>query len=459
MHITRREFVVGSLAFAAFPSIACTGPPIPGTNIAVLYLDDMREDGLNYMPKTMARFDHRFTQSRANGGACIDTRLGLFTGTNLKNHPWKWYLTATELDPTKTWGYWLQAAGYRTGLFGEYITTIHWDQGIQPGWDVWKTYTANGHDEFTFEVEEGLTPPEPFAPGGRNLDYMTDALIDFATTSTGPWFASWNPQHPHTITETGELQPRPEHTGLWTDLPSPAPVDEDVTGKPAWIQALPPLSEAQIADFERAQMQQAQVLTGVDDAIESFFVALEQSGQLENTLVILSSDQGVHYGEHRFGNAFGVPAAVQKVTLYEPVVRTPLLVTGPGFPAGSTSVPVTQADITTTVVGVAGAQPSHDLDGIDLRLVREFSGIMANRSVLLQSLPLAVFTPWPGHDSVVTGPDHPTVPSMKLGILHTGERELYDLAADPGEFVNLATDPAWDDAQARLSKLLNIHLA
>ncbi|MEZ5247289.1 MAG: sulfatase-like hydrolase/transferase [Acidimicrobiales bacterium] len=455
MTITRRRFLAGSAAFLALT--ACTGPPIPGTNIAVLYLDDMREDGLAFMPKTMARFNHRFTQSRANGGACTDTRLGLFTGTNLKNHPWPWHLTALRHDAAKTWGPWMQAAGYRTGHFGKYITSIHWSTGIQPGWDTWATYTANGHDEFTFEVDEGLVPPQPYAPGGRNLDYMIDALIGFATAGGGPWFATWNPQHPHTITETGELQPRPEHTGLWTDLPSPVPVDEDVTGKPAWIQALPPITPEIRADIERAQMQQAQVLTGVDDAIEQFFVALEQSGQLDNTIVILSSDQGVHYGEHRFGAAFGVPAAVQKVTLYEPVVRTPLLVTGPGFPPGQTSVPVTQADITTTVVGVAGAVPSHQLDGIDLRLVRQFAPVFANRSVLLQAR--TFFEPWPGHDSVVTGPDHPSLPSMKFGRLDSGEMELYDLAADPGEFVNLAGNPEWATQQAGLDQLLKIHLA
>lgn len=456
MTLTRRQFLAGSAAALALP--ACTGPPIPGTNIAVLYLDDMREDGLAFMPKTMARFDHRFTQSRANGGACTDTRLGLFSGRNLKNHPWNWWQTPTQHDAAQTWGPWMQAAGYRTGLFGEYISVVHWNQGIEPGWDTWTTYTANGHDEFIFEVEEGLTPPQPFQPGGRNLDYMRDELISFVTTlGGGPWFASWNPQHPHTITDTGELQPRPEHTGLWTNLPSPVPVNEDVTGKPAWIQALPPITPAQVADIERAQMQQAQVLTGVDDAIEDFFVALENSGQLDNTIVILSSDQGVHYGEHRFGAAFGVPAAVQKQTLYEPVVRTPLLVTGPGFPAGETSVPVTQADITTTVVGVAGATPSHALDGIDLRLVHENAAPLASRSTLLQARPL--FAPWPGHDTVVTGPNHPGVPSMKFGRLTSGEKELYDLAVDPGEFVNLADDPAWAAAQTDLDRLLLIHLS
>ncbi len=433
-------------------------PPRAGTNVAVIYLDDMREDGLDYMPKTMARFDHRFTEARANGGSCIDTRLGLFSGTNMKNHPWPWTATHTEVDASRTWGPWMHDAGYRTGLFGEYITTIDWTTGIENGWDTWKTYFANGHDEFTYEIDEGLTPPVPVAPAARNLDYMTTALIDFASENgSEPWFASWNPQHPHTITETGELQPKPEHLGLWTDLPSPVPVDEDVTGKPAWIQALPPIGPAEIADIERAQMQQAQVLSGVDDAIENFFVALETLGVLQDTVVLLSSDQGVHYGEHRFGAAFGVPAAVQKVTLYEPVVKIPLLATGPGFPPGATSVPVNQTDITATVVAIAGAETSHDLDGMDLRFVIQHADGLKWRSTLLQAVQF--FTTWPGHDTVVTGPEHPSMPAMKLGLLHSGERELYDLANDPGEFVNLAGDAAWAAIEAEMLALLNLHLA
>lgn len=264
-------------------------------------------------------------------------------------------------------------------------------------------------------------------------------MIDFLEDGPGPKFALWAPQHPHTVTDTGALEPLPEHRDKWLDLPSPVPVDEDVSDKPEWIRSLPPVTAAEEADIRRAQREQAQVLSGVDDAVERIFVALESTGRLDSTLVFFSSDQGVHYGEHRWGAALGVPAAVQKGTLYEPVVRVPLLAAGPGFEPGETDVPTSQVDITATVLSAAGATASHSVDGLDLRLIAAEPGAYADRSVLLQAR--VVFTVAQDYDAVVTGPRHPVVPSHKFARLATGEIELYDLEMDPGEFVNLADDP------------------
>lgn len=164
--IERRTFVLGGIGAAVLGAAACGDETPQGLvpagddgaarpDIVVLYLDDMRADGLAFMPKTLARFAHRFDQARANGGACTDTRLGLFSGTYTRNHPWDWRATARDHDAGRTWGPWLQAAGYRTGLFGEYITTDVWKAGIEPGWDVWRSYYAEAHHEWGFVVDEG----------------------------------------------------------------------------------------------------------------------------------------------------------------------------------------------------------------------------------------------------------------------------------------------------------------
>jgi N-acetylglucosamine-6-sulfatase len=403
-------------------------------------MDDMRFDGLRFMPKTRALFDHEFTQARANGGACTDTRLGLFTGTYIKNHPWFWTTTKHGgFDAARTWGPWLQAAGYETGMFGEFITTDVWTDGIQDGWDVWRTYFANPHQPYGFLIDAGETPVDPISPAGRNLDYLMNELITFATSANEPWFASWNPQHPHTVTATGELHPKPEHADRFSGLEWPVDRDQDVTGKPQWIQELDPVSREEELDIQRAARGQAQVLAGVDDAIEDLFATLDAANLLDDTVIFFSSDQGVHYGEHRWGAALGVPAAVQKQTLYEPVVRVPLLAHGPGFPAGSTTVPVSQVDITATVVGIAGATPTHDLDGLDLRTIAASPDSYDDRTVLLQAR--TFFTPSPDYDALVTGPQHPSYPSRKLARLETGEYEMYDLHTDPGELENVAHDP------------------
>ena len=413
----------------------------------------MRADGLRFLPKTRALLDHEFVQARANGGACTDTRLGLFTGTYTEHHPWDWAKTQGEHDAARTWGPWMQAAGYRTGLFGKYITTDAWTSGPVDGWDVWRTYYADAHQEFGFAIDDGSSVVTP--PVG-NLAYITDELLGFAT-GPSPWFASWNPHHPHTVTETGELQPLPEHADRFADLDWPVPLGEDVTGKPAWIQALAPLTEDDVRDIQRAALGQAQVLAGVDDAIERMLTSLEESGQLDRTVVFFTSDQGVHYGEHRWGSALDVPAGVQKQTVYEPVVRIPLLIRGPGFDAGTTDVPVSQCDITATVVAIAGADPSHALDGVDLRGIAAGPDDSADRTLLLQAI--TAFTPAPSYDAVVTGPRHPTLASLKFSRLVTGEVELYDLAEDPAELVNLADEPGHGEQRTRLESELDRLLA
>lgn len=455
--IDRREFLRGTAALVVAAALGCTPPDGDDSgrrpNVLVICLDDMRADGVQFMPKTRALFGHDFVQARANGGACTDTRLGLFTGTYTEHHPWNWMRTQSEHDAAQTWGPWMQAAGYRTGLFGKYITVDGWTSGRVDGWDVWRTYYADAHLEFGFAIDDGSSVVSP--PVG-NLAYLTDELISFAAGAS-PWFASWNPHHPHTVTSTGELYPLPEHADRFADLVWPVPLDEDVTGKPAWIQALAPLTDDDVRDIQRAAIGQARVLAGVDDAIERVLTALTESGQLDRTVVFFTSDQGVHYGEHRWGSALGVPAAVQKQTVYEPVVRVPLLVRGPGFAAGATDVPVSLCDVTATVTAIAGAEPSHALDGVDLRDIVAAPDASADRTILLQAL--TAFTPAPSYDAVVTGPDHSTLPSLKFSRLATGEVELYDLAADPGELVNLADDPGRASARTDLAGELDRLLA
>lgn len=432
-------------------------PTQPQPNLIVIYLDDMRLDGLDFMPRSRAHFDHEFTQARANGGACTDTRMGLFTGTYILNHPWNVWRTQTDRDPAKTWGSWMHSAGYRTGMFGKYISTEGWQFGAEEGWDVWRSYVRFAHSDEGFEIDLGTTPLEPVTPEGRNLDYMVDELIEFSLTSTDrPFFASWNPQHPHVNTE-GWFNIPLERVDAWPDLPSPVPVDEDITGKPAWVRALDPITPQMEADLRRAYRGQAQALSGVDDAIDRLFIALRNAGRLDDTIVVLSSDQGVHYGEHRWGSAYGVTPGVQKGTLYEPVVRVPMLATGPGFAPGVTTAPATQADITAMAVAVAGAIPSHELDGIDLRAIADNPEAHSQRVLLLQSV--VPFSPVPDHESVVTGPEHAEFPLTKLGRLTTGEVEVYDLVADPGEFINLADEPEHRATRDALESILDEILA
>src|SRR5690606_24677659 len=86
---------------------------------------------------------------------------------------------------------------------------------------------------------------------------------------------------------------------------------------------------------------------------------------VKQTIVVVTSDNGLHYGDHRF---FG---GGRKNAIYEPAARVPMVVAGPGFPAGrSVDVPVVLQDLTATFVAAGGAKADpaapHPLVGTDL---------------------------------------------------------------------------------------------
>ena len=77
------------------------------------------------------------------------------------------------------------------------------------------------------------------------------------------------------------------------------------------------------------------------------------SGELDNTLIIYTSDNGFFHGEHR------IPSG--KMHIYEESIRVPLEMRGPGIPKGVSVDPLAiNADLAPTIVDAAGAHPRPD---------------------------------------------------------------------------------------------------
>lgn len=86
------------------------------------------------------------------------------------------------------------------------------------------------------------------------------------------------------------------------------------------------MDDEAIAYSDEVYRRRAQVLTGVDEMIEDLLNVLEEAGQLENTVIIFSSDNGFHLGNHR------IPAG--KTLPYREDTHVPFSITGPGIPKG-----------------------------------------------------------------------------------------------------------------------------
>ncbi len=193
------------------------------------------------------------------------------------------------------------------------------------------------------------------------------------------------------------------------------------------------------AMLKESYQQRLESLKAVDDSVGHIVSALAASGELNNTVIAFSNDNGYMMGEHRIHAG--------KTVAYEPSARVPLIVRGPGFPAGATRTPwVANIDVAPTFADIAQVTPGLDVDGRSL-------------------LPLAASpTGWPDRTMVLeAGPSTADGPDRYHGILEDGWKyieysdgnvEFYNLQTDPYELVSLTNNPAYDAKQAQLHQSL-----
>lgn len=180
-------------------------------------------------------------------------------------------------------------------------------------------------------------------------------------------------------------------------------------------------------------------LVELDDLLRNLLDALDAKGDLNNTLIILTSDHGEHLGEHHMFD--------HQYSLYEPVLHVPLVMRyAPAFEAGRCAKPVMNFDIFPTLLELVGIAPPLGLDSKAVSLLspldrrkryaEEPSASTVGTEAVLQVHPDFDPTPWRrALRAVVDGP-------TKFIWASDGSHELYDLREDPGEQSNLAGQSA-----------------
>jgi arylsulfatase A-like enzyme len=158
--------------------------------------------------------------------------------------------------------------------------------------------------------------------------------------------------------------------------------------------------------------------------------AVKKSGQEKNTIIVYTSDNGWLLGEHRLVG--------QKFFGFDPSIKVPLYIKGPGFSGGKTiSQPVINTDLPATLALVAGATPGRTLDGVPLQTIMKTPSNWNNRNVLIET---GKNTRGAYYEGVHT-------PRYHLEIIHGGwlpdRYELYDLQNDPNEMQAVTADPTY----------------
>ena len=237
-----------------------------------------------------------------------------------------------------------------------------------------------------------------------------------------PWFLQLNFDGPH-----DPFDPPPEYAEKYRGRTMPAPVGLDQAGKPDWVRHKFFTDDRE--DIQQARRQYAASVELIDHQIGRLMDALECSGQLDNTVVIYTADHGEMLGD------FGL---YQKQVPYDPSIRVPLIVAGPGIARGATSDAL--------------------LEWIDLNpTIADLAGLPKQPYVDAESVAPILRTPRGGHRSsvLITLESYRALRTRDYKLVHNINdiRELYDLTRDPDECDNLLADPATPEAEETAARL------
>ena len=479
--LSRRGLLAGAVGAAAAgavgrarPARGRTATPVAATgrpNILFVLADDLdtrtfeQLDGLRRLTTAQGASFESFVVSNP---LCAPSRASILRGQYPHNTE-----VLTNAGPTggfpafhaagdeaSTVAVWLRDAGYRTGLFGKYLN--RYPKGVPatdvpPGWTDWHALVEGGADPFRqFGLSENGAVVAYDQPGTYLTDVLTakaDAFVRDAAAAGEPFFAYVAPYAPHL-----PATPAAAHAGEFADATLPAPPsfnEADVSDKPAWVRQQPLLTEAQITSLTELQRDRLRAMRSVEEMLATLLATLEETGQLDNTYVVFASDNGFHLGEHRL--------PMGKQTAYEESIRVPLVVRGPGVPAGAT-IPALAAniDLAPTFAAWAGTPLPGFVDGRSLApllagetpadwrhavLVENAPPIKAAGKGAKASATPAAPPPQAGGDADLAVAPPPPYDALRTDTrlyveYATGERELYDLAADPYELQTLAQTAA-----------------
>ncbi|CAN5454797.1 sulfatase-like hydrolase/transferase [soil metagenome] len=433
--------MIAAAVAAGCAGLAHAAPPRP--NVLFILSDDQRFDTIHALgnaeiitpnlDKLVARgfnFKNVYCQGGMVAAVCSPSRSMLMTGLSIFHTP--------EWDDKKfmgpTLGGEFTKAGYATLYAGKKSNSfIAGNEAFSKC-----IYTDAGLIETDKPAEDSIAAQQP--------KIMADAALDFLHADHGgaPTFVFLAPHYPH----DPRVAPK-----KFNDLYDPAkislppnfmprhPFDNgDMNVRDELLAKLPrdpDEMKRHIADYYAS-------ISWLDEEVGRVLDDLKQRGQLDNTIIIYTSDQGLAVG--------GRHGLMGKQNLYEEF-KSPLIIAGPGVPHGDSAALVYLFDLFPTLCGMAGIDIPKSCEGVNLQYVMKGEGA-DTRPVL--------FAPYKDVQRMVRDERWKLISYPKIGRF-----QLFDLKDDPWEIHDLADDRAheqqlntmkskltseqarWDDPQVR----------
>lgn len=455
--------VASTVSGSAEPAAAQEEPP---PNVVVVMTDDQDAASVRVMEAVRRRIADRgtsFTNAYATTPLCCPSRATFLTGEYAHNHGvldnggtdggYEAFADADTALPVE-----LNAAGYRTALIGKYLNGYGARKPVPPGWDVWRAGVTRSTRSYDYDLmdEHGVLTHYGSAPSDYRTDVYADEAVSFIRESGRlgrPFFLTVTTGAPHGEKAPGTNlppKPAPRHEGVFETEPVPKPPsynEADVSDKPAFVRQTPLLTTEQQGVLREHYQGRLGSLLAVDDLVERLVRTLRDLGELSDTVVLFTSDNGYMLGEHRL---------LHKRWLYEESARVPLVIRGPGFPEGGRRRQVVaNIDLAPTILDLVDADPLGSVDGISLLPLAADPTAEAERALLLENFSEARG----GSQAVVTrrADGKSTYRKFMYAEHAGGARELYDLAIDPFQLESrhrTKVYPEYADRQAELAALL-----
>lgn len=432
-------------------------------NFLVVVLDDVRFDDFGFAGHPFVHtpnFDRvasegmQFANAFASTPLCSPNRACILSGRYAHSHG---VIDNSDCGRRShelaTFPLALNRAGYETAFIGKWHMGL--DDSPRPGFDEWLSFRGQGH-YFDPEVNDNGRPRQLI---GYATDLFSQRTADFIRRKRDrPFLAylSHKAVHPNLFQDAdgsirhvprdGGFTPPPRLRRLYEQerIPRRPNCRSYGRGKPALerrIEGVPPLGPT-TGTPDHVIRNRLRILTAADQGFADVLEALEETGQADNTVIVLTSDHGYFYGEHGLNE--------ERRLAYEESIRVPLAVRWPPRVAGGSAATAFTlgVDIAPTVLDLASVEPLPGMHGrsllpvLDGRVPTDW-----RRSVLIEYFSDTV---WPrmvnmGYQAIRT--------QRWKYIRYTqlaGADELYDLEADPYEKDNLMNAPDLDEIRSEL---------